>query len=193
MTKKKFTRNPSRASKGRKEPLSWKFCITTILFGVILAAGFFFAASQQFFSMDYGIQNSRLRSEIEDLRSKNRRLRLQKEIALAPAAIKMSARELGLTATTVRNLEPMGGVPGVEIAAIQEAPEVAPAPVRTYIKETRKTESVPRSVPASKAEPKVVKTVQAERVKSAEAPAPEKAEDPSKATRSRIIDTNARR
>jgi len=193
MTKKKFTRKPAPSAKRRNEPLSWKFFITTILFGVLLAAGFFFAATQQFFSMDYGIQNSRLRSEIEDLRSKNRRLRLEKEIALSPESIRMSARELGLTATTVRNLEPMGGAPGIEVAANQEAPEVAPPPVRTYIKETKKTESVPRSVPASRPEPKIIKTVQAERVKTAEAPAPEKAEDASKATRSRIIDINARR
>ena len=72
---------------------------------MILVVGFFFAARQHFSSIDFGIKNSRLRKQIEELESSKRRLILAKEIALSPAEIKKAARKIGLREMTASNIE----------------------------------------------------------------------------------------
>ena len=61
-----------------------------------LASGFFFAARQHFASMDYGMKNSRLRRQIDQLEAEKRRLILAREVSLSPAEIKKSAKKVGL-------------------------------------------------------------------------------------------------
>ncbi len=196
MTKKKFTRTHLPSAKSRREPVSWKFCITTILFGVLLAGGFFSAARQHFFSMDYGIRNSRLKTKIEDLRSRNRRLRLEKEVALSPETIREAAGRLGLIATTVRNLAPFGADADNEVAAVPETPANEPAPTRAFADQPeKKVRETVKQVPEKlvKTGPRIVKTVKSEPVRSTEAAPVEKQPDPATATRSRIIDTSAKK
>lgn len=67
--------------------------------------GFFFAARSHFASIDFGIKNSKLRKQIEELESDKRRLILSKEIALSPGEIKKAAKKLGLTEMTASNIE----------------------------------------------------------------------------------------
>ncbi|MBC7900837.1 MAG: hypothetical protein H7070_12390 [Saprospiraceae bacterium] len=76
-------------------PLTWRYIIVMIVCGFVLASGFFFAARQHFASMEFGIKNSTLRKQLEDLESENRRLLLSKEVALSPGEIKKVARNLG--------------------------------------------------------------------------------------------------
>jgi hypothetical protein len=57
----------------------------------ILACGFFFAARQHFSSMDFGMKNSHLRKQIDDLESEKRRLMLAREVSLSPAELKKAA------------------------------------------------------------------------------------------------------
>jgi hypothetical protein len=97
----------NRKSKVRRQgdPIPWKYCILTLLCGLLLVAGFFWAARQHFSSMDYGMKNAKLRKQIEEITSENRRLQLTKEIALSPAEIKKAAKKLGLTTKTARNIE----------------------------------------------------------------------------------------
>ena len=64
--------------------------------GLILLTGFFFAAHQHFSSMDYGIRNSRLRKQIDDLRAEKQRLLYTKEVSLSPSEIKKAAKKTGL-------------------------------------------------------------------------------------------------
>jgi hypothetical protein len=71
----------------------------------MLVAGFFFAARSHFSSIDFGIKNSRLRKQIEELEADKRRLLLSKEIALSPAEIKKAAKKIGLTEMTASNIE----------------------------------------------------------------------------------------
>jgi hypothetical protein len=61
----------------------------------VLACGFFFAARQHFSSMDFGMKNSRLRKQIDDLESEKRRLLLAREISLSPNEIKKAAAKVG--------------------------------------------------------------------------------------------------
>lgn len=64
--------------------------------GLILLTGFFFAGHQHFSSMDYGIRNSRLRKQLDDLQAEKQRLLYTKEVALSPNEIKKAAKRSGL-------------------------------------------------------------------------------------------------
>jgi len=65
--------------------------------GAILVTGFFFAGKLHFSSMDYGIRNSRLRKQLDELESEKRRLLLAREVSLSPAELIKSARKIGFT------------------------------------------------------------------------------------------------
>ena len=87
MSRKTITRKINKKERIRREkdPIPWRYCLTTLACGLFLVVGFFGAARQHFSSIDYGIKNSNLRKQVEELESENRRLLLTKEIALSPA------------------------------------------------------------------------------------------------------------
>lgn len=87
------------------DPIPWKYCFLTLCCGLLLVVGFFFAARSHFSSIDFGIKNSRLRKQIDELEGDKRRLILSKEIALSPAEIKKAAKKIGLTEMRASNLE----------------------------------------------------------------------------------------
>ncbi len=66
------------------------------IFVAILVTGFFFAARQHFASIDYGIRNSKLRKQLDDLETEKRRLLLAREVSVAPSQIKQAARKFGI-------------------------------------------------------------------------------------------------
>jgi hypothetical protein len=76
--------------------LSWSFTLLVIVCACVVAAGFFFAARQHFTSMDYGIKNSRLREQLQNLETEKRRLLLAREVALSPLAIRKAASSIGI-------------------------------------------------------------------------------------------------
>ena len=80
-------------------PLPWSYLIVIAICGCVLGAGFFLAARQHFTSMDFGMKNSRLRKQLEDLESENRRLLLVREVAISPVEITKAARNLGFHET----------------------------------------------------------------------------------------------
>jgi hypothetical protein len=73
-------------SKGRRR--TWPVALACL---TVLGCGFFFAARQHFSSMDFGMKNSRLRKQIDDLESEKRRLMLAREVSLSPAELKKAA------------------------------------------------------------------------------------------------------
>src|SRR3954466_10667446 len=77
-------RNQSKGRRRRTWP-AIAVCVT------VLACGFFFAARQHFSSMDFGMKNSHLRKQIDDLESEKRRLMLVREVSLSPAELKKAA------------------------------------------------------------------------------------------------------
>ena len=91
-TKKKQT-----SRKGNRIP--WRYCVLTLVCGLLLVTGFFFAARQHFSSIDYSMKNNRLRRQLDELEADKRRLVLAKEIALSPAEIKKVAKKIGFTET----------------------------------------------------------------------------------------------
>lgn len=107
--------------------LSLRFFILTVICASILAAGFFFAARQHFTSMDFGIKNSRLRKQLDDLEAEHRRLVLAKEISLSPLEVKKTARYLGFREN-------------------QQLPVASPV----MAKQTEQTDQIVQSEPAAK-------------------------------------------
>lgn len=95
----------SKSQSARRDSIPWKYYFLTVACGLMLVVGFFFAARSHFSSIDFGIKNSRLRKQIEELESDKRRLILSKEIALSPAEIKRAAKKIGLTEMTASNIE----------------------------------------------------------------------------------------
>jgi hypothetical protein len=59
--------------------------------------GFFFAARQHFSSIEYGIKNSRLRKQLDELEAEKRRLLLAKEVSMSPIELMKAARKIGFT------------------------------------------------------------------------------------------------
>jgi cell division protein FtsL len=64
--------------------------------GLVLAAGFVFAAQQHFAAIKYGYKSEELRLERERLLEEHQHLMLKREQAFAPARLESQARELGL-------------------------------------------------------------------------------------------------
>ncbi len=110
------------------------------LFVLILVTGFFFAARQHFSSVDYGIRNSRLRKQLDDLETEKRRLLLAREVALSPVQIKIAAHRLGIgqaeSATT-------------ELALVSTPTRSVTAPATASAKEGVKREAAYSVVAAS--------------------------------------------
>ncbi len=89
MTKRKAAaRRKSEQQRGRTYAL-------ILVCGLLVVSGFFFAGRQHFSSMDYGMKNSRLRKQIDDLESEKRRLLLAREISSSPMEIKKAAKKIG--------------------------------------------------------------------------------------------------
>ena len=86
----------SKATAIPSRELSWSFMLLVIVCACVVAAGFFFAARQHFTSMDFGIKNSKLREQRQNLEAEKRRLLLAREVALSPLAIRKAANSVGL-------------------------------------------------------------------------------------------------
>ncbi len=72
---------------------------------LMLISGFFYAGRQHFSAMDYGMKNSRLRKQIDELDAEKRRLILAREVSLSPAEIKKAAKKAGLTDQTASDYQ----------------------------------------------------------------------------------------
>jgi hypothetical protein len=106
MSRKKNSKNKSYKKITReRDPMPWRYCFLTLVCGLVLAVGFFFAARQHFSSMDYGMKNSKLRKQKDELEGARRQLILNKEISLSPSEIKKAAKKMGLTDMTAANIE----------------------------------------------------------------------------------------
>lgn len=98
MNKRNRTQRPERTRAGKKVSVPSRFRTYSLVFVCVLmlVSGFFFAARQHFSSMDYGMKNSRLRKQVDELEAEKRRLLLTREISLSPMEIKKAAKKTGL-------------------------------------------------------------------------------------------------
>lgn len=143
-TKSKIVNEPVTAGR-------WRMYFVIAVCIALLVAGFFFAGQQHFSSIDFGMKNSRLRKQIDDLEAEKRRLLLVREMSLAPAEIRKAAGRTGLAPG-------VNGSPQVERASavVKEKPRsfapAAPASV-SLVQKTASITPVPRWVPATEQRP----------------------------------------
>ncbi len=79
----------------------WRTYSLILVCALLMVSGFFLAGRQHFSSIDYGMRNSRLRRQIDDLEAEKRRLLLAREVSLSPAEIKKAIRRNGMADPTV--------------------------------------------------------------------------------------------
>ena len=157
--------------KREHDSIPWRYCLMTVLCGSFLIVGFFFAARQHFSSIDYGIKNSKLRKQIDELEAEKRRLILQKEIALSPAEIKKAAKKIGLTAMTASNIEVFRGAqdasikPKIEKISTNKVEENATASAKSLPPMLSK--SIEKNVKTVKLEKKTTDVKEKSQVKTA--------------------------
>jgi hypothetical protein len=94
-TNRKPTSAISRPAKKRRS--NWQYYTVAVTCCAVLVAGFFFAARKHFSSMEYGLQNSRLRHQLDELQSEKRRLLLSREFTMTPGELKKAVRRVGST------------------------------------------------------------------------------------------------
>ena len=137
MSRKKITKNPTPKNNTReRDPIPWRQCLLALVCGLFLVVGFFGAARQHFSSIDFGIKNSKLRKQVEELEAEQRRLLLTKEVVLSPGEIKKAAKKIGFTEMSASNIEVFRN--NAETQQKTAANKIAdPKPV----KETSKTEA----------------------------------------------------
>lgn len=140
MSRRKISQtNQKKKTKRQGNPIPWRYCVLTLVCGLLLITGFFFAARQHFSSIDYSIKNSRLRRQLNELEADKRRLTLAKEIALSPAEIKKVAKKIGFTETTNK----IAAVPaGINSAVNKQAEKVKQA-VSSKIEVVKKVVETP--------------------------------------------------
>lgn len=130
MSRKKLPKNKDRIKRER-DPIPWRYCLLTLVCGLILVVGFFFAARQHFSSIDFGIKNSKLKKQKDELEAARRQLLLTKEIALSPAEIKKAAKKIGLTEMTAANIEVFRADERQDKPKIEKTVEVKP--IRAFL------------------------------------------------------------
>lgn len=78
---------------------SWQYYLVATVCCALIVAGFLLAARQHFSSMEYGLQNSKLRRQLDDLQSENRRLLLNREVAVSPVELRKAVKRIGFIDT----------------------------------------------------------------------------------------------
>ncbi|MBK7393628.1 MAG: hypothetical protein IPI64_10070 [Chloracidobacterium sp.] len=116
--------------------------------GLLVVSGFFFAGRQHFSSMDYGMKNSRLRKQIDDLESEKRRLLLAREISSSPLEIKKAAKKVGFGEPTIdqTQMAQLTSVTKDKAVPPTAAATVATAPDKTLIERTALVKPAPQAV-----------------------------------------------
>ncbi len=133
---------PRRTAAASRE-LPWTFVLLVIICACVVGTGFFFAARQHFNSIDYGIKNSKLRDQLQNLEAEKRRLLLAREVALSPVAMRKAARGLGLregsemvqaVTASVKAPATKASVPNAELTRARIATARTVEPAQTIVK-----------------------------------------------------------
>ncbi|MBA3334007.1 MAG: hypothetical protein H0T08_00170 [Acidobacteria bacterium] len=133
-----------------RRSIPWRYRFLTLVCGLLLVVGFFFAARQHFASFDFRVKNSRLKKQIEELEADKRRLLLAKEIALSHTEIKKAAKKIGLTyAPSDKTVESRTNVAPQEKTRpeklLVEKPKPTPAPTSAKVEEPKTEAKKPES------------------------------------------------
>ena len=129
MKKRNTPKEKTERVQRERDPIPWRYCLLTLVCGLLLVAGFFWAARHHFSAIDYGMKNAKLREQKKGLEDEQRRLYLSKETLLSPTEIKKLAKKIGLQDLTVQSLQvispPNNGVKTPVEKANNETPKQA--------------------------------------------------------------------
>ncbi|MEO7660031.1 MAG: hypothetical protein ABIV48_10495 [Pyrinomonadaceae bacterium] len=89
-------KNPTDRPNQNNDPNRLRTYVTICACSLLLLGGFFFAGRQHFSSMDFGMKNSRLRKQVDELEAEKRRLLLAREISLSPFEIMKNAKKIAV-------------------------------------------------------------------------------------------------
>ena len=103
MRKKQISAKRRTAVRRERDPIPWKYCLLTLVCGLLLVSGFFLAARLHFSSISYGFKNAKLRRNVEKLKSAKRELIFEREMSLS--RINKTAHKIGFRSRTVENIE----------------------------------------------------------------------------------------
>lgn len=90
----------------RSRPPAFQYYVVTTACCIVLVVGFFLAARQHFSSMEYSLQNSRLRHQVDQLQAEKRKLLVTREVSLSPIELRKAARRIGFMDTPLNTAEP---------------------------------------------------------------------------------------
>ena len=145
---KKRNQPPSRRTNAKRPqngPIRLQTCSLVFICILMLVAGFFFAARQHFSSMDFGMKNSRLRRQVDELEAEKRRLLLAREVSLSPAEIKKAAKKTGLIDSSGAATE----IAQVVSISKEKARPSLPAETKSMVIKTASVSAVPPTVVAA--------------------------------------------
>ena len=98
MKRKKVIVNKNSKVRRQRDPIPWKYCVLTIMCGLLMVSGFFVAAKQHFSAVGVAMENAELRIKIVKLSDETRRLLLSKQRASSPGRIAKLAKTIGFSA-----------------------------------------------------------------------------------------------
>ena len=82
----------------------WWRCLLIIVIGITVVIGFAVAARQHFTACEFSVENVKLQLEREQLKSEQKRLLLEREMALSLDRLKQKAEKIGLQGITVNQI-----------------------------------------------------------------------------------------
>lgn len=157
-------RNESKANQeksAKSDSRRWATYSLVLVCCLTLASGFFFAARQHFSSIDYGMKNSRLRKQVDELEAEKRRLILAREVSLSPGEIKKAAKKAGMMEAVTSESDVAQLASSTREKAVPTTPATATA--RSMVIKTAAVSAVPPTVTATYQKPaKVAKVVKKE-------------------------------
>ncbi len=124
MKRKRVTFNQRSKVRRQRDPIPWKYCVLTVVCGLILLSGFFVAARQHFSSVNYAIENAGLRAKVSKLEDQRRRLLVAKERASSPSRIARLAAPIGFTFSPKTVVPTMGRYETVSTRTTPDSPAV---------------------------------------------------------------------
>lgn len=113
----------------------WWRCLLSVVIGITIVIGFALAAQQHFAAHEFSVENVKLQREREQLRTEQKRLLLEREIALSLDRLKQKAEKIGLQGLTVNQIS--------QLPALSENAEADR--MKTYISSALKTPSNPNA------------------------------------------------
>jgi hypothetical protein len=129
MKKREQTQAIKRKTAAPQTPSKrWRTYALMFACSLMMVSGIFFAGRQHFSSMDYGMKNSKLRSQVAQLEAEKKRLLLAREISLSPMELKKAAKKIGINYPAAEGIVAQV-VSSTKEKAAHQAPAVDPQPL----------------------------------------------------------------